>query len=422
MTPNPFFRVPHVGRLALPACLALVLTLNATLSSRVKAAPAPQDGDNKILALVLEADNAPLAKAWAVLPRIEDLDMSEDRLLKGLEKAAEAAKSQGKLIVARGLLNLDEEGAYSRKAVELVGPVLGNAKEPLELRITAARLLGDPGLRLRAGREASEALEGVVKDDTAEPRLRLSASTSLYRTGRQAQQKQLARKTLSAFLLSSDRELRVDGALALAEIGDMFSARAVLEEIENEPTAAGRLARSFLETERKDREMQILQRKVNRILMGSGGGQKQDENDKLAVLRELIRMIEGAHIEGKEVDEHQLIDMAAKGMMKSLDRFSAYLTSDDYREFAFDLNRDYGGIVPTSISARTGSSASRGRSTRVPLTKPACSRATACSRSTAGRRPTRTSTRSSSASRASPVRRSRSTSGDPVGKRARTSC
>jgi carboxyl-terminal processing protease len=138
--------------------------------------------------------------------------------------------------------------------------------------------------------------------------------------------------------------LRVDGALALAEIGDMFSARAVLEEIENEPTAAGRLARSFLETERKDREMQILQRKVNRILMGSGGGQKQDENDKLAVLRELIRMIEGAHIEGKEVDEHQLIDMAAKGMMKSLDRFSAYLTSDDYREFAFDLNRDYGGI------------------------------------------------------------------------------
>jgi hypothetical protein len=94
MTPNPFFRVPHVGRLALPACLALVLTLNATLSSRVKAAPAPQDGDNKILALVLEADNAPLAKAWAVLPRIEDLDMSEDRLLKGLEKAAEAAKSQ----------------------------------------------------------------------------------------------------------------------------------------------------------------------------------------------------------------------------------------------------------------------------------------------------------------------------------------
>ncbi|PIE22193.1 MAG: hypothetical protein CSA62_13435 [Planctomycetota bacterium] len=337
MTSQPFCATALTGPLALVSLL--------TLSATSLAAPKAQESESKILALVLEAQNLPLNRAWAVLPRIEDLEMSEDRLLKGLEKAAASAKSQGKLIVARSMLNLDEEGAYSRKAVGLLAPLLSGQKEPLRLRIAAASMLGDPGLRLRAGREASAALSEIVAEDTAEPDLRLAAASSLYRNGRRAADKTLARKTLNAFLLSSDRQLRINGALALAEIDDIFSARAILEEIENEPTEQGRLARSYLNIERKNREMQLLQKQVNRILMRtSGASPKGAKKDKLAVLRELIRMIEAAHIEGSEVDEHHLIELAAKGMMRGLDRFSAFLSSDDYREFAFDLNRDYGGI------------------------------------------------------------------------------
>ncbi|MCA8953886.1 MAG: S41 family peptidase, partial [Planctomycetes bacterium] len=44
------------------------------------------------------------------------------------------------------------------------------------------------------------------------------------------------------------------------------------------------------------------------------------------------------------VTDKELIEFAAKGMLQGLDRHSTFFTSDEFKRFFFDLDREYGGI------------------------------------------------------------------------------
>ncbi len=316
-------------------------------SHDLMASPAPsvfQGGKEKAKALVFEANRQPLEKAWEYLPRIEDLEISEDSLMKSLREAAKETGPVGKLVAARALLNLDEDGTQSKRAVEIVGPLL-DAQQKLEVRKAAAAMLGTPDLGPTARKLARSGLLAILKDDTEDQGLRILTARSLHFVGR-AEQIDYSRRVLLDFLRSKNRELKIDGALALAEIGDMISARAVLEEIEEEPTAKGRMARSYLRLEQQasehDRAIRRLQQRLLAKRMQTGGtGQN---SGRFELLYRLYELIQRYHMDAKELDDTVMVEDAAKGMMKALDRFSSYMTSDSYRAFAFDLGRLYGGI------------------------------------------------------------------------------
>ncbi|MDP6423912.1 MAG: S41 family peptidase [Planctomycetota bacterium] len=304
-----------------------------------------QGKKDRVASLVVEADRKPLAEAWSYLRRIEDLELSDDTLGEALQGVAKRVGTTGKLLVARGLLSLGEE-IYGTKVVEMLTPILDGANP--SQRIAGVRLLGNQRLEGRAQRSAGVLLAKIVNDDTADTALRLPAAKSLYWVGN-ATQKTTARRTLLDYLKSRDQALRVRGALAMYEIGDSFhmSARGVLEEIETEPTAEGRLAHAYLERERGEKAYGRLQYRLNKLLVegrtGSGDSRAGNTGD-FRLIRELLGLIEGAHIDGKTTDREMLIERAARGMLRALDPFSSYLTSDQYARFAFDLNRHYGGI------------------------------------------------------------------------------
>lgn len=337
-------RATMISRILVTTFLPLFLLGTADLS----ASPLPtalQGGKEKAKALVFEANRLPLEKAWEVLPRIEDLEISEDTLMKSLREAAEEAGPVGKLIAARALLNLDEDGTQSKRAVEIVSPLL-DPKQELDVRKAAAAMLGTPDLGPTARKLARTSLLKVLKDDTEDQGLRILAARSLHFVGR-AEQVDYARRVLLDFLRSKDRELKIDGALALAEIGDMISARAILEEIEEEPTAKGSMARSYLRLEQQasehERAIRRLQQRILQTRMQGGQGEGQSSG-RFELLDRIYDLIQRYHMDAKDLDETVMVEDAAKGMMKALDRFSSYMTSDAYRAFAFDLGRLYGGI------------------------------------------------------------------------------
>lgn len=337
-------RAMMISRLLVSTFLPLLLLGSSTLPA-TPMSPALQGNKEKVKALVFQADRQPLEKAWEFLPRIEDLEISEDSLMKSLREAAAETGPVGKLVVARTLLNLDEDGTQSKRAVEIVGPLL-DTKQDLAVRKAAAAMLGTPDLGPTARKKARSALLKVLKDDTEDQSLRIRAARSLHFVGR-AEQIDYARRVLLDFLRSKDRGLKIDGALALAEIGDMISARAILEEIEEEPTAKGRMARSYLRLEQQasehERAIRRLQQRIlqTRMQQGTQGGRG---SGRFELLDRIYDLIQRYHMDAKDLDEKVMVEDAAKGMMKALDRFSSYMTSDAYRAFAFDLGRLYGGI------------------------------------------------------------------------------
>ena len=325
--------------LATFSMLALVTTAWASSSP---VSPKPQGDQERVTGMILAADRLPIEKVWGVLLQIEDLDLAEDRLLAAYKKAAARSGPVGKLLVARGMLDLDSDGIHSKPAVLLVSPLLA-ASQPLAIRLTAARLLGDRALGRGALLISRKALESIVKDDTEDQRLRIMSAKSLRGIGTR-EQVDLSRKTMLEFLKSTDRNLRIAGALALAEIGDKFNARPMLEEIENEPTANGRLARAHLKFYRREREFESLERKLLRQLDEDPDKRNKRNGGRLEFLDGILTLVKRYHMAGKDLDEGYLLEQAAKGMLKSMDRFSSYLTSDEYKRFSFDLGRLYGGI------------------------------------------------------------------------------
>jgi carboxyl-terminal processing protease len=67
-------------------------------------------------------------------------------------------------------------------------------------------------------------------------------------------------------------------------------------------------------------------------------------DDDLTVLREIINRVVSRHVRGDKATRKRMIEDAARGMLRALDRHSTYFSSKEFRAFNFDLNPEYGGI------------------------------------------------------------------------------
>ncbi len=58
----------------------------------------------------------------------------------------------------------------------------------------------------------------------------------------------------------------------------------------------------------------------------------------------VLRLVESEYVHGDDVNFHDLTDRALRSVAGSLDRYSGYLTPDDYVEYARDANQEYVGV------------------------------------------------------------------------------
>lgn len=234
----------------------------------------------------------------------------------------------------RALVDLDAvDDRAEGRLLELAG-----VDNEASIRVAALDLVG----LLQPSPRVAGALADLL-DRTYDPHVKASLAKTLYLVG-DASRKIRASEELQTLLRSENRDYRIVGALALAEIGALEHARPVLLEIEDDPSLAGRLARSYLKIEKIYRFYE--NRETRRLREESGpaaaGG------DRLDVLRELIAIVQSEHIEGEQyrgdAGEEELITASAKGLLAKLDRHSTYFSPDEYEKWLLDLQRHYAGI------------------------------------------------------------------------------
>ena len=323
------------GPLVLISLTALALTFTA-LPARSQDDPLKE----RAAAIVRRADEAQFGEVWGLSRELIELEGKDEALAKAIQQVGEGAGEKGRLVSAKALLELTDQGVFADQVLGILKPVL-DAKDP-EVRAAAASLLGDQSFVNRPARkEIRSLLMQRVTADTEAPKVRIEAAKALFQTGT-PEDRTTARAELRNFLKSSDRGLRTQGALALAAIDDMPDARAELDKIALEPTVEGELARSFLRRERMTREFE---QQLNRLAARKFGEETQKERSgKFAMLAEILGKVQAGHIRGDKFSEEELLNAAAGGLLHYLDRHSSFLTSEEYARFYFDLNREYGGI------------------------------------------------------------------------------
>jgi carboxyl-terminal processing protease len=292
-------------------------------------------------AIVKRADDVQFGEVWGLSRELIELEGKDEVLARAIQQIGESAGDRGRLVSAKALLELTDQGVFADQVLGILKPVF-DAKDP-ELRAAAASLLGDQSFanRANAKKEIRTILLARVTADTEAPKVRIEAAKALFQAG-VPEDRATARAELRNFLKSSDRGLRTQGALALAAIDDMPSARAELDKVALEPTVEGELARAFLKRERMIRDFD---QQMNRLAARKFGEENQKERSgKFALLAEIIGKVQAGHIRGDKFTEEELLNAAAGGILHFLDRHSSFLTSEEYSRFYFDLNREYGGI------------------------------------------------------------------------------
>lgn len=331
--------VPPVRSARLPAFVSALLLglagsplLAQTLESRLSTMLEPVAGAS--LPQLFE-----LAGQLADAAPDENPDAFRDALLRLCGRNPEP---RARLAAALALREVKADGTFGKELIELLKPVAGEG--PNELRIAALTVLAEDRLfNQRILPDVRKLVEGIAKNDTEPPLVRLEAALAFYRAGTVAQQEQ-ALQILGQFLQSSDKELQQRGALALAELNVTGGpAWAILREIQHQPTDAGRRARLLVQREEMRREFEQALTKLRAAQMAGGAPTNEPKGD-YAMLDEVRHRIHRQHIRGSEVTDAELVEYAAKGMLSGLDPHSTLFTSEEYQRFFFDLDREYGGI------------------------------------------------------------------------------
>ena len=324
--------------LRLPSArLLLGLTLFA-----IGAPAAAQDLAGKVATILTQADAAPIERAFELGLQLLDTTDEErtDPLRDAIVQAAKSAGDHGRIAAAVGLQNLKSDSTYGKDILDVLQPVAKTDKHAA--RAAAMALLGEERFfNTRILPDVRKLLEENCKDELVPAAVRIEAAVGLWNVGASAQ-RATAKTALEQFLRSTDRDLRIRGALALAELnvaaGDAFS---LLRDIQNEPNDLGRRAKLYLKREEERREFSA---NLSKLVEQRSRPDQIDTKDEYRVLTEIRQKIRANHVNGSQVKDEDLMEFAAKGMLQGLDPHSVFFTSDEFRKFFFDLHPEYGGI------------------------------------------------------------------------------
>jgi len=256
-----------------------------------------------------------------------------------LVSASEHASTSVRLVIGSTLVELDA----AEEAAPILLPLISGDRADEALSI-----LSDRGFQKVS--EVAVALGELLAKPLPASR-RITVARTLYKISRYTDaSRQDYKEILLDALQSDDSDIRAQAALALAEVKDYPSARAVLKTLESDPGPRGQLARAYLAV---DREIDRLERVYERNAR-TPEAQPAPESPRSSgvgstdVLEELITRIQDNHLLGDELQgpegrEH-LISAAAKGMLAALDPHSTYFDAKEFERWIIDLRRDYAGI------------------------------------------------------------------------------
>ncbi len=313
----------------------LLLTVLFLSSSPIQS----QTAETKSLATILDRASGQDLRGLVELAKEVRKLGDEPGQIEQMEKALETASPEERLVLGRAFLDLEE----SEKALKALLPLL-DSKVAENFFVPATRFLSHPSLIKNKDLEAklNERLSGSDLSSNA----RMEVTLTLYKIG-SGESRLKARTELKSFLKSEEVEVRVQGALALAEIGDLESSRDELKKLSDQPNLEGKFAKAFLDREEIER---LYERKIKNIedfykkqADTAAPGKTLDPSNVL-LLEEVIKNVQHAHIRGELFTKEELIAAAARGLLNLLDPYSTYLPGDEYKRFVFDINQDYGGI------------------------------------------------------------------------------
>lgn len=318
------FHLRSLTQRLLPLVLAVAPLLPATAQNEVSLT-------EKVKGAITRMEGARIADVYVVANELNDLG---DAVVPILKKELAALDDQKAVLgCLRALASLDAVDESASRLLDLAGP-----DQDQEVRIAALFLIRD----LPPAKDSEERVSKYL-DDTLDPQVKCALAQCLYEIGDGANQKR-ALAELKKLLRSDDRTLRVQGALALAELGEFDSAGPTLRAIAEEPSVEGQLARSLL----KNDEMQRYFTSREERLVAEGAVSAAPQKDRFDVLREIISAIQTEHIYGDQftgdAGEEKLLTAAAKGLLEYLDPHSTYMDAAEYEKWLLDLNREYGGI------------------------------------------------------------------------------
>lgn len=317
------------------ALLLRAALLCLPLATATAAAQDKGDLSTQIDQAVGRMEAGSLPDVYAAADELSDLGASVVPILR--QRVGTETSPWVQLGYLRALLNLE---AADQSEDVLLG--LADVDQEPKVRIAAFDLIS----ALPRSKRIEDALADGL-DRTFDPQVKTALARTLWQIGDSSRRKR-ARAELQKLIESENREFRVMGALALAEIGDFDSARSVLYEIENDPTAEGRLARSYIQIEKLTRYYENREDRLLRDLRKDDGAAPAGEHDSFAVLREIMRLIQNEHLSGEqykgEAGEEKLATAAAKGMLAALDKHSTFFSPSEYEKWLIDLQRHYAGI------------------------------------------------------------------------------
>lgn len=255
-------------------------------------------------------------------------------------KAAKDRNSLVKLGCSKALIRLDEVKGVIPWLVGLI-----HEKEEKPIRISAISIIGTLDYvdeKLKTPLE--EALFNLLETEK-DPQILVETAKSLYNISIHSYRKK-SRKLLKDMLKSDIREIKINAALALAEINDIDSAKSVLEEIRDEPSLEGRMANILIKA--RDYEAYLVKALREKHLDVTETSSFSQSAFGLELISEIINIIQERHIRGDQFKTKEgvekLLSAAAKGMLNYMDPHSSYFSQKEHERWMIDLERKYAGI------------------------------------------------------------------------------
>jgi len=258
--------------------------------------------------------------AWPLATRLKQLG---PEVVEALAPHLDTAGTAFRIAAASTLIHFGDRD----RGTKILLDIGGNEKLDLKARTVAIRILGSQGTR-----EAAPDVKRLM-ERTRDPLLKLEMAKALWYVS--INDRPEAKKVLRDYLKSEDPDLQAAGALALAEIRDFDAAKQVLETLKDEPTPRGQLARSYLRTMENWRQLEKL------VLKGSRFTGRANRFD---LLDEVLRYIKQYHLTGDKRTEEELLETAARNILRALDPSSTYLTADHRADLLYGHKPEHGDI------------------------------------------------------------------------------
>lgn len=354
--PSPW----RLGPVALAAALAL-----SPFALRAQDASV---GD-KVKDVVNRMSQAQEGQVWDLALELQELGPSAAH---PMAQALDKAQGASRVALAKALLAL-EGGPEAQRgaAIQALRDVIRAESGAPELRMRACEVLSRWGSRT----DVTPLKRDV--DAVRDPLVKIALLKLLRQRGKDRQ----SEVTLREYLASEDPSIKIEAALALAEVGNVDAAKPILARIKDEPTARGRRAAALLEIEellvkveeysgaaKEDvvkvlkKQSEDLQAEVEKLRAQlrsglpaegpSAGGASAPGGELFA---ELFKKIKEQYVDEAKTKEEDLIDNAASGMVDSLDPFSAYMSKKVLADFNEGINQQYGGIgAVVQMDRKTG--------------------------------------------------------------------